>query len=149
MNHLAARQDGVLLPRAQMAAHQVEVGDRIEVVINDFGQRAVIPLIVVGSFDLFPTWYPDAPDTGWACVGNLDYLYDLTMTQMPYQPWLKASSDVDYDRLRDQVYGVSPGAQRVLAARPRVLWSEFLVVRNTSSARLKKSIQTEQRSPAS
>ncbi len=121
MNHLAARQDGVLLPRARMEANQIEVGDRIEVVINDFGQHAVVPLIVVGSFDLFPTWYPDDPDTGWACVGNLDYLYDLTMTQMPYQPWLKVSSDVDYGRLRDQVYGVSPGAERVLASRPRVL----------------------------
>jgi putative ABC transport system permease protein len=121
MNHLAARQDGVLLPHTQMQASQIEVGDRVEVVINAFGQSAAVPLIVVGSFDLFPTWYPDEPDTGWACIGNLDYLFDQAMTQMPYQVWLKTSSDVDYDRLRDRLFGVSPGAQRVLAARPRIL----------------------------
>ena len=121
MNRLATRQDGVLLPRAQMEANRIEVGDRVEVVINDFGQRTTVPLIVVGGFDLFPTWYPGEPDTAWACVGNLDYLFGLTMTQMPYQVWLKASSEVDYGRLRDQVYGISPGAQRVLASRPRIV----------------------------
>jgi putative ABC transport system permease protein len=121
MNRLAARQDGVLLPRAHMQANQIEVGDRVEVVINAYGQSATVPLIVVGSFDLFPTWYPDEPDTEWACIGNLDYLFDQTMTQMPYRVWLKASSDADYGRLRDQLFGVSPGAEGVLATRPRIL----------------------------
>ena len=128
MNRLAARQDGVLLPRAFMQANLIEVGDRINVVVKAFGQSATVPMIVVGGFDLFPTWYPaDATSgdgtsgDGAACIGNLDYLFDQAMAQMPYRVWLKTAPGVDYDRLADQAFEVSLGAQGMLAARPRIL----------------------------
>jgi putative ABC transport system permease protein len=121
MNRLAVRQDGVLLSRAQMRANRIEAGDQVDVVVKAYDQQVALRLTVVGSFDLFPTWYPDEPEAEWAFIGNLDYLFDQAMTQMPSRIWLKASPDVDYDRLRDRIFGVSPGAHGVLFARPRIL----------------------------
>ena len=67
---------------------------------------------IMGSFDLFPTWYPEERTQGAAqdgtregqwggplFVGNLDYLFEQTGGQFPYDVWLKTDPDVDYDEL--------------------------------------------------
>jgi putative ABC transport system permease protein len=79
-----------------------------------------VPLTYVGTLDLFPTWYPGPDEDGVLALGNLDHLFNTAMTQMPYRVWLKTNDEVDYDRLADQVFEVSMGAQEVIAAPPRV-----------------------------
>jgi putative ABC transport system permease protein len=61
----------------------------------------------VGAFDLFPTWYPEK---GPLFVGNLDYLFQQTGSELAYYVYLKTDPNLDYvtvgdDRLPD----INPG----------------------------------------
>jgi putative ABC transport system permease protein len=53
---------------------------------------------VVGTFNLFPTWYPDK---GLLFVGNLDYLYESAGSEYPYEVWLKVADGVDPRSITD------------------------------------------------
>jgi putative ABC transport system permease protein len=88
--------------------------------VRPFCFRFTVPLTYVGSLELFPTWYPGPDDDGVLALGNLDYLFDTAMTQMPYRVWLKTSGPVDEAWLADQVFEISLGVQGVMAAGPRV-----------------------------
>jgi putative ABC transport system permease protein len=120
MNRLAAVQDGVLLPETFAREQLLTFGDRVNVVIKSFGQSSTVPLTYVGTLDLFPTWYPGPEEDGVLALGNLDYLFNTAMTQMPYRVWLKTGDEVDYGRLADQTFEISLGAQSVMSAPPRV-----------------------------
>ena len=89
MNELATNPDGVLLPRDLIETYSLDIGDPVYVSITSdlSGVRATLPLRVVGSFDLFPTWYPaDGP----LFVGNLDYVFERAGGDFPYYVWLDA-----------------------------------------------------------
>jgi putative ABC transport system permease protein len=53
---------------------------------------------VVGTINLFPTWYPDQ---GLLFVGNLDYLYESAGSEYPYEVWLKVADGVDPRSITD------------------------------------------------
>jgi putative ABC transport system permease protein len=67
MNALAATTDGVLVSRSIMLAEGLQGGDLVRLAINVYGQVTTVDLSVVGSFNLFPTWYPEK---GPLFVGN-------------------------------------------------------------------------------
>jgi len=92
MNDLAAQDNGVLLSRDFMNTYDIHVGDPIQVLVNTFETNTRLDMKVVGSVDMFPTWYPDQ---GPLFVGNLDYLFESAGQEFPYQVWLKTDSAVD------------------------------------------------------
>ena len=92
MNDLAAQDNGVLLSRDFMNAHGIHVGDPIQVLVNAFETNTRLDMKVVGSLDMFPTWYPDQ---GPLFVGNLDYFFESAGEQFPYQVWLKTDPAVN------------------------------------------------------
>ncbi len=96
MNALAYYPDGALLPRAFMKQHALEVDDTIHLTVREYGQRTELELKIVGSFDLFPTWYPE---DGPLFVGNLDYLFEQMGGQVPYHVWLDADASVRPEEL--------------------------------------------------
>ena len=72
MNALGATPDGVLIPDKVMRENGLQVGDRLPVTVKfpDIGSEVSLPLTVVGSFQLWPTWYPNKSGGGsssWAC----------------------------------------------------------------------------------
>ncbi|HRW05042.1 MAG TPA: hypothetical protein P5121_08120 [Caldilineaceae bacterium] len=85
MNLLALKDDGVLVPRAFLQASGLTVSDALAVKVDVGGRRLDLSLIIVGAFDLFPTWYPDEPPL---LVGNLGYLFQQTGGEVPYELWL-------------------------------------------------------------
>lgn len=89
MNALAANPDGVLLPRSLAETYSLETGDPVYVSITSdlSGVRATLPLRMVGTFDLFPTWYPT---NGPLFVGNLDYVFERAGGDFPYYVWFDA-----------------------------------------------------------
>lgn len=94
MNALGAAPNGVLVPRRLGLA----VGDPVKLsVATDVGNVA-LDARVVGSYDLFPTWYPE--QDGSLFVGNLDYLFQEAGGDSPYQVWVKAVPNVDYANLK-------------------------------------------------
>lgn len=89
MNLLAATPNGVLVPNTLKGL--VNVGDTIHLMI--VAEKSYdLEMQVVGTFNLFPTWYPD---NGPLFVGNLDYFYESAGTEFPYDVWLKTAPGVD------------------------------------------------------
>ncbi len=96
MNVLAVTRNGVLVPKDFLRENALLIGDNIRVIVATYGQNNDIDLKVVGTFDLFPTWYPSE---GPLFVGNLDYLFENAGGQFPYNVWLKTASDADFKDL--------------------------------------------------
>jgi putative ABC transport system permease protein len=92
MNALGVAWDGVLVPRDFMRQNSLLVGDAIQLTVTTYGQRNEMDFQIVGSFDLFPTWYPtDGP----LFVGDLEYLFAQAGMQFPYRVWLATNPAAD------------------------------------------------------
>ncbi|HNT77682.1 MAG TPA: ABC transporter permease [Anaerolineae bacterium] len=92
MNALAVTRNGVLIYKPLMDQHALYIGDTIHVIVTMYGQNTEVELQIVGTFDLFPTWYPSE---GPLFVGNLDYLFEEAGGQFPYTVWLKTAPGAD------------------------------------------------------
>lgn len=88
MNELGATFDGILVPDSFMKEHILSYGDLITLRIVNYQEAREVDFHVVGSFDLFPTYYPgDDP----VFIANLDYIFEGVGGQYPYNIWLKTS----------------------------------------------------------
>lgn len=90
MNALAAEPDGVLVPQDYLEKRNLSVGDMLAVNVQTGGALR-LEFEIVGTFVLFPTWYPEQ---GPLVVGNLDYLYSQAGGELPHQVWLKTAPGV-------------------------------------------------------
>ena len=97
LNTLAVTSDGVLVPRSFMGRHALKVGDTFRVRVTTYGQTNELDVKVAGSFDMFPTWYPE--EDGPLFVGDLDYIFEQAGGQFPYDVWLKTDPHADYDQI--------------------------------------------------
>ncbi|NLF01087.1 MAG: FtsX-like permease family protein, partial [Anaerolineales bacterium] len=97
MNGLAAYSNGVLVPRSFMAQHALRGGDTFRLTVNALGQVNQLDVKIVGSFDMFPTWYPGLD--GPLFVGNLEYLFEQAGGLSPYDVWLRTGEEADYDQI--------------------------------------------------
>lgn len=97
MNALAIRPDGILLPQDFMRQHVLRVGDTVQVSVSLYGQRTEMSMTVVGGFDLFPTWYPEAE--GPLFVGNLDYAFQEAGGEFPYDVWLRTAPGSSFEQI--------------------------------------------------
>jgi len=113
MNQLATAPDGVLLPRAFMHEQFLTIGDRVTLAVQAYGQSAPVQGRIVGTFDYFPTWYPDS---GPLVVGNLDYLFQSAQTEVPYRVWMRTAANTDYDHLGTAVRDMNLGAEALMVA---------------------------------
>ncbi len=126
MNALAAAPDGVLVSQAYLEQEVLYVGDTLALNVDIAGKTHAFPLKIVGSFDLFPTWYPD---TGPLFVGNLDYFFEQMQGQHPYNVWLKTAPQAgcaqivnvlrDPQRLGLDVQGCSSSRENILKEQKR------------------------------
>lgn len=106
LNQLAAVPNGVLLPADFMAQRNLNVGDvfTIGVKTGVVGKSVSWRVQVVGSFDLFPTWYPE---TGILMVGNLDEFFLHAGSEYPHEVWLATRNGVDPSSIVYAVRGYS------------------------------------------
>jgi putative ABC transport system permease protein len=86
MNALALTPNGVLVPSDFLAQNALAVGDKLRVSPNAAGHSAALDMKIVGTFRLFPTWYPDSSPL---FVGNLDFFFDSIGLQVPYEVWVR------------------------------------------------------------
>ncbi|RIK43742.1 MAG: ABC transporter permease [Chloroflexi bacterium] len=101
MNALAVAPEGILLRRDFMAQNRIRVGDEIQMRVSNYGQRAEMTAKVVGEIDYFPTWYPDPDPTKFSpvVVGNLEYIFEISGGEMPYDVWAKTQVGADYGQM--------------------------------------------------
>ena len=118
MNDLALTFNGVLLPRAFMEQHYLNIGDSINVAVISYGQNTTIRVVIVGEFEYFPTWYPES---GPLIVGNLDYFFQEAQGQFPYRVWFNVASDADFNQISNDVWEMNLGAEGVLSTSQRIL----------------------------
>jgi len=114
MNKLATAPDGVLLPRGFMREQMLRLGDRVTLAVQAYGQSAPVQGRIVGTFDYFPTWYPDS---GPLVVGSLDYLFQSAQTEVPYRVWMRTAANTDYDLLSTAVQDINLGAKAMMVAQ--------------------------------
>jgi putative ABC transport system permease protein len=106
MNALGADPEGVLVPAELLTKQKMKIGDRLILGIQtgDIGVSIPLELTIVGTFDLFPTWYPEA---GTMFVGNLESLYLQAGAEYPHEVWLKTNATTDPESIVYAVRGYS------------------------------------------
>lgn len=102
LNGLGADPGGVLVPGSLLDDLGLAIGDRLAFGVRTGAAGFSVPLElrIAGTFDLFPTWYPDA---GPIFVGNLDTLFMQAGEEYPHEVWLRTSPDTVPE---DVVYAV-------------------------------------------
>ena len=97
MNTMAYKPNAVLASRPFMAQHALRVGDTFRMYMSALGEAHEFDVEIVGSFSMFPTWYPDE---GPLFVISLDYLFEQAGGQFPYDVWVKTDAPVSgYEQL--------------------------------------------------
>ena len=126
MNSLATDPGGVLVSRDYLKQEVLYMGDALALSVDIAGKTYPVQFTIVGSFDLFPTWYPEA---GPLFVGNLDYFFEQVQGQHPYNVWLNTDPEIECDSLVDwlrnpqflglDVRGCSSSRQSILQEQKR------------------------------
>jgi putative ABC transport system permease protein len=109
----------VLAPRGFLREEGIREGDTLRLSVSTDLNRVEMEVKIVGSFDMFPTWYSE--ETGPLFVGNLDYLFEQSGGESPYQVWVKTDPAIDYSQLGDvQLRDLNFRIVSWDAARPRI-----------------------------
>ncbi|HEY3342668.1 MAG TPA: FtsX-like permease family protein [Anaerolineae bacterium] len=108
MNALSGHPDGVLVPESVLTSNHLQVGDPLPLKVKLPGAQSEIDVNVsiVGTFNLWPTWYPNNTGNGPVFIGNLDNLFEQVGSQLPYDIWLKVGPGVDTKSLVTQLRAV-------------------------------------------
>jgi putative ABC transport system permease protein len=125
MNELGKTFDGILVPESFMSEHLLSYGDLITLRIVNYQEAKEVDFHVVGSFKLFPTYYPgDRP----VFVANLDYIFEGVGGEYPYNVWLKTNTkEID-------LQAMSSEATQTLGART-LSWKETQSLINEEQTR--------------
>ncbi len=93
MNRLALSPDAALVSNKFLADNDVRVGDKISILATlDYAISVRTNLIIVGTFDYFPTAYEE--EDGYTVVMNLDYATDVIGYTPLHNIWLKLAPGV-------------------------------------------------------
>jgi putative ABC transport system permease protein len=144
MNQLAANPSGVLVPNSLLAKQKLKVGDKLNLGITTgtIGQSIVLEAPIVGSFKLFPTWYPES---GTMIVGNLEELFLRSGAEYPHEVWLRTAPKADPESIAYAVRGFSILLDQQADQSKLVENGLNTIVKDWSSAELQ--IRAEQRRP--
>ena len=144
MNQLAADPNGILVPITLLEKQKLEIGDTVRLAVTTGVAGESIPLEahIVGSFDLFPTWYPE---NGTMIVGNLEELFLRAGAAYPHEVWLATTPNTDPETIAYAVRGFSILLDQQADQSKLVQNGLNTIVREWASAEL--NIRAEQRRP--
>ena len=144
MNQLAADPNGILVPVSLLTKRKLQIGDtiRLGVTTGVAGESIPLEAHIVGSFDLFPTWYPER---GTMIVGNLEELFFKAGAEYPHEVWLGTARNADPESIVYAVRGFSILLDQQADQSKLVQNGLNTIVNEWSSADL--NIRAEQRRP--
>jgi putative ABC transport system permease protein len=96
MNLLAASPENLLVSSQFLADSGRKIGDEVSYIASPFGEISPMSGIIVGVFDIFPTWYPEE---GPLFIGNLNSFFQQAGKQYPYEVWMKTAPGADHRRI--------------------------------------------------
>jgi len=115
MNALSTDPANILIDRDFLREGGLQIGETVFVTINTYNRSKELMLKIVGTFDLFPSWYPIQ---GPLIVGNLEHLFEVLGGPVPYYVLLQTSAETDLGQLK-------PSDLRALDGRVRpVDWEQ-------------------------
>lgn len=103
MNALGSAPDGVLVPRQLLAKYGLNAGDLIRLNVRMGEGTVELNSQIVGTFDYFPTWYPEEGNTLF--VGNLNTLFEQAGGEFPYRVWLETATVLNDSQFRNDLNG--------------------------------------------
>ena len=124
MNALALEPMGVIVPKEVADNIGLRIGDHLLSSILILDQTFERDLIIVGTYDYFPTVYSAKEPT---LVVNLESMFDIPDAVVGYDIWLKLRPDADIPLLLTQIQQVI-GADRALV---KVLGNALEAIRTT------------------
>lgn len=144
MNELAANPTGVLVPSEMLTKQNLKIGDalRLAVTTGVAGQSIPMEAPIVGSFELFPSWYPD---DGTMIVGNIEELFLRAGAEYPHEVWLGTTRAADPEFIAYAVRGFSILLDQQADQSKLVQNGLNTIVKEWSSAEL--NIRAAQRRP--
>ena len=144
MNQLAANPKGILGPENMLTQQKLEVGDtlRVSITTGVAGESIPFESPIVGSFELFPTWYPE---DGAMIVGSLEELFLTAGAEYPHEVWLGTGREADPESIAYAVRGFSILLDQQADQSKLVQNGLNTIVRDWKSAEL--NIRAEQRRP--
>lgn len=132
MNSLAIASDGVLVERSFMRQHGLRVGDALQVRLNAASNCYGTPMRIVGDFRYFPTWYSPEAEGRPLLVANLDWVFEQTGGERPYDVWIRTTPTVDFEQMVTDLreYEISVldyqacrfASPKALADTPGIVW---------------------------
>ena len=106
MNELAANPTGVLVPNDLLIQRGLKMGDtlRLGITTGVAGQSIPMEAPIIGTFDLFPTWYPE---DGTMIVGNIEELFPARVRNIPTKyGWGQLAMRTRTHRLRHPLFSI-------------------------------------------
>jgi putative ABC transport system permease protein len=113
----------------------LRVGDTLQAQISAIGERSEGTFRIVGDFEYFPTWYAEQEltdnEVAGLVIGNLDYIFEQTGGEQPYDVWVKTISTsvdgaIDYVKIMDElrqneisVFDYDVASQRIASQQRR------------------------------
>jgi len=119
MNRLGSRFNGLLMPTDVANRLQLLEGERVrlEVLIED-DHRRPFEFVLMGTFDYFPTMFPQE---GALFVANLAYLQMETAGLLPYGIWLRIAPDANSEEVAGEVVRYAQLGLEAVGDLPRLL----------------------------
>jgi putative ABC transport system permease protein len=144
MNKLAASPTGVLVPNDLLVKRGLKMGDTLQLGITTgvAGQSIPMEAPIIGTFDLFPTWYPE---DGTMIVGNIEELFLRAGAEYPHEVWLGTTREADPEGIAYAIRGFSILLDQQADQSKLVRNGLNTIVNEWSSAEL--TIRAEQRRP--
>jgi putative ABC transport system permease protein len=100
MNALGAQPHGVLIPTLLAEETGLRPGDLMAVTVNVLDVNYDREMMVVGTYDYFPTVYPEVTPT---MIVNLESIFDNPDGAMGYNIWMDVRQNTDVYLLTEQI----------------------------------------------
>lgn len=97
LNRLAGNRTGILINSRTAEEHNLIIGQTITLQVSALGVWYETSVPIVGLLDYFPTL---DPREGFFAITNLDPVFELIGTELPYNYWLSLADAVDPQTVR-------------------------------------------------
>ncbi len=103
-NNLAGNRTGIILSRQTAGQYNLVVGQEVNMQISALNEWYETRVRIMGLIDYFPTLDPSA---GFFALTNIDPIFELVGSPLPYDLWLSLKPGVDVDAVRAQIQAVN------------------------------------------
>jgi putative ABC transport system permease protein len=103
-NNLAGTRTGIILSRQTAETYDLIVGQEVNIQISALGEWYDTRVRIMGLVDYFPSLDPSA---GFFAMTNIDPIFELVGSSLPYDIWLSLEPGVDPDTVKAQIAAIN------------------------------------------